>query len=166
MKVYLKNKLISIGGDSVVKNEAGDVIFKVDGKAFSITKKKYIYDAAGNKLYRIRNKYWRWLTHRAFIDDASGDRIATVKSNKYGLRGRVEVEDYPDEIRVDSKPFSLERTIYRNGELMGKSTSRLAQLADNFMIEADEKDIPFLVALYVAIDNILDLKSKEIDRSL
>ena len=44
MKVYIKNKFWSIGGGSSVVNENKEDVFKVKGRAFSITRVKYVCD--------------------------------------------------------------------------------------------------------------------------
>ena len=60
MKVFIKNKFFSIGGDSEVYNEEKKPIYKIDGKFFSWTKKKKMYDMEGNLLYVIRNRFWNF----------------------------------------------------------------------------------------------------------
>lgn len=42
MKVYIKNKLWSVGGGSSVVDENKNPVFQVKGRIFSITKVKYI----------------------------------------------------------------------------------------------------------------------------
>ena len=47
MKVYIKNKFMSLGGSSTVVDENKQPIYKVKGKIISITKKKKIKDMSG-----------------------------------------------------------------------------------------------------------------------
>ena len=44
MKIYVKNKLVSLGGSSTVKDANGNDIIKVKGKFLSLTRKKKILD--------------------------------------------------------------------------------------------------------------------------
>lgn len=67
MKVYIKNKLFSIGNGSKVTDENNQPLFEVKGKVFSITRKKYVCDLEGNKLYTVRNKWINWFVHKAYI---------------------------------------------------------------------------------------------------
>ena len=60
MKFYVKNKFLSWGGSSEVLNENKEPIYKVKGKVFSITHKKYICDMEDNRLFMVRNKYWHF----------------------------------------------------------------------------------------------------------
>lgn len=161
MKIFIRNKLISLGGSSVVTNEDNEEIFKVKGKVFSPTKKKFIYDMSGNLLYIVRNKWWRVFVHKAYIMDANKERVATVKDSWRSLKGTYYVEDYADEISIEGKLFNFQSQIKRNGEVMADVTSQILRLEDNFTVFVDEKDVPFVVALIIALDNISDRKSKE-----
>ena len=161
MKVYIRNKLISLGGSSKVLDENKEPLMNVKGKIFSITKKKFIYDKEGNLLYKVRNKWFKFINHAAFIYDAEGNKIATVKNSYWSLRGKYMVTDYSDEITIEGKFFNLTSTIYKNGEVMGTIRRDLSLANDYFTLEADEQDIPFLVALVIALDNISDRKQKE-----
>ena len=79
MKLYLQNKLISLGDSSYVLDEAGKNFFQVNGKVVSPTRKKFLCDLQGNTLYMIRNKYWHFFTHSAFICDSNGQKIVKIK---------------------------------------------------------------------------------------
>ena len=78
MKLYLKNKIISVGNGSSIKDQHGKDFFRVNGKPFSKRKKKYLCDLSGKTLYRIQNKWFNFLKHTAYIFDASGKKVATI----------------------------------------------------------------------------------------
>ena len=79
MKLYIKNKVFSWGEGSKVLDANQNPVYKVKGKAFSITRKKYIYDMQDNLLFMVRNKWFNWFVHKAYIYDANKNKIATVK---------------------------------------------------------------------------------------
>ena len=83
MKVYIKNKLISLGGSSEVLNENQEPIYQVKGKWISITKKKKMYDMEDKLLYTIRNKYWTFFCDKVMVFDADGERVAIIKKSKW-----------------------------------------------------------------------------------
>lgn len=156
MKVFVKNKLISIGGSSEVLNENQEPIYKIKGKWLSITKKKKMYDMEGNLLYTIRNKYWTWLTNKVMIFDADGIKVATIKKHKYSFNSKYEIEDCVDEMSIEGKFWGLESKIMRNEQPVAIITRQFTIVKDAFTLEADEKDIPFMTALVVGFDNIKD----------
>lgn len=156
MKVYIKNRVFSLGQGSSVVDENKNALFDVKGRAISITRKKYLYDANGQLLYSIRNKWINFFVHKAYIYDASGSKIATVKDKWFNVNQEYFVLGYKDEIKIQGKFFGLTSQILRNGNVIGTVRRQITFIADAFELEADERDIPFLIALVVALDNIHD----------
>ena len=161
MKVYIKNKLISLGGSSEVLNEQNQTIFKVKGKIFSPTKQKKMYDMEGNLLYVIRNKFWKFIANKVFVFDAEKTLVATIKKGKWSYNSDFEIEDTPDEMKIDGKFFSRKSKILKNEETVATINREITFIKDAFCLEADEKDIPFFTALVVAFDNMKDKIEKE-----
>ena len=58
MQLFIKNKIVSVGGSSYVTDENGNRVYNVKGKVFSLTRKKEIKDLEGNTLFKVRNKLW------------------------------------------------------------------------------------------------------------
>lgn len=158
MKVYIKNKLFSIGGASSVINENKEDVYKVKGRAFSITRVKWVCDLNGNKLFKIRNKWFNFFVHKAFIYDNNNEKIATVKDKFFNVKNDYFILGNKDEIKINGKFFSLSANILKNGELFGTIRRQITFIADAFELEAAEKDLPFLIAIVIAIDNITDNK--------
>lgn len=159
MKVYIKNKFVSLGGSSTVKNENGDDVFFVKGKIMSPTHVKHVCDASGKKLYKVRNKWFNYFVYRAYVYDENKTKIARVKHPLFSGKKFV-IEGYKDEILIHGDFFSPHSTITRNGKEIGTITRQFDLLVDSFCLEADESEMPFLIALVIAIDNILDKITK------
>ena len=160
MKVYIKNKIWSVGGGSSVLNENQEMVFQVKGRVFSPTRVKHICDKDGKKLYKVRNKWFNFFVHKAYIYDADKNKIATVKDKMFNVNKEYFVKGYKDEIKIDGNFFSLSCNILKNGEVIGTIRRQINFITDAFELEANEEDIPFLVALVIAIDNIVDKKYK------
>ena len=160
MKVYIKNKIISWGGGSTVLDENKNEIYKVKGKVFSPTRKKRVCDMQGNVLYTVRNKWFNWFVHSAYVYDANKNKIARVKDKFFNIKPEFFVTGYQDEIKVEGSFLSFTSSIIRNGEVIGTIRRQAFTILDSFELEAKEEDIPFLIALVIAIDNIVDKKRK------
>jgi len=160
MKVFIKNKLISIGGGSTVLNENQEPIFNVKGKVFTFTKKKRIYDMQGNLLFTVRNRFWNSFADKVFVYDAEGSRVATIKKNRWSVNCDYEILDTADEMSIDGKFFSLHSSIIKNGQAVATISREFTLVRDAFTLEAEEKDIPFFTALVIALDNMRDKKTK------
>ena len=162
MKVYIKNKIFSIGGGSSVLNENKEPVYKVKGRVFSFTHVKYVCDLEDKRLFKIRNKWFNFFVHKAYIYDANKKKIATVKDKWFNTKGEYFVLGYKDEIKIEGKFFGLTSQILKNGEVVGTIRRQVTIIADGFELEASEEDMPFLIALVIAIDNITDKKYKNI----
>lgn len=163
MKLYIKNKIISLGGGSEVLNENQEPVFKVKGKIFTFTKKKRIYDMEDKLLYTVRNKYWNGFSTKVFVLDANGDRVATIKKGKWSLNLNYEILDTENEMSIEGKFFTGKSQIIRNGQPVATITRDFSLVKDSFILEADEADIPFYTALVIAFDNLQDKKRKDND---
>ncbi len=155
MKVYVKNKLFTLTGSSQVLDENKNPVYFVKGKFLSILHKKKIYDANKNLLYLVRNKFWRFILPSVFVFSADGEKICRVK-RKLNLATNFVIEGHKDEITIDGSFWGLQMTIMRNGQQIGTLRRNITIIADSFELEGDEADIPFLVALVIAIDNLSD----------
>lgn len=154
MKVYVKNKLMSLKGSSSVYDENNQDIYKVKGKFFSITSKKKILDMDNNVLYFVRNKFFHFLTHSSFILDANKHKIAKVKNRLF--KTGFDLIGYEDTISLDGYSISG-YSIIKNGEKVGTVRSPMLTLTDTYEVEVDnQEDVPFMVALIIAIDNVID----------
>ena len=151
---------MSLGDSSTVVDENKNPLFKVKGKIFSITRKKKIKDMSGKTLYTVRNKWLNFFSHKAFIYDENKVKIATVKDKWINVKREYFIEGMGDEIKIEGGFFSLSCQILKNGEVIGTIRRKIDMWVDSFELEADEKDIPFLIALVIAIDNIVDKKTQ------
>ena len=160
MKVVIKNKIFSFTGSSFVLDENGKKAFRVKGRFLSPTRVKWICDPQGHKLYKVRNKFWNWFKHSAYVYDADGNKLAKIVHPFFGIKKFI-VQGYQNEILIDGKFFSLESTIMKDGQPVGKITRNLELFRDAFTLEADAAEMPFMIALVIAIDNITDQKMSE-----
>lgn len=154
MKFCVKNKLLSLGGSSTVKDENGNDIFKVKGKIFSLTKKKKFYNMEGKLLYVVKNKLINWWTHSSFIKDPEGQIVGKVKNR--GLKFGYDVVGCSDEISING--WSLTGCqIMKNGEKIGSVTTQFFAMSDTFNVELNDNEDPaFITALIIAMDNVRD----------
>ena len=113
-------------------------------------------------LFTIRNKFWHWLTRKAFIYNAEGEKIATLSNNTYSRK--YVVEDYIDEIEIIGHAFRLGLSVKKGEEEIGKITRQLTFIGDAFVLETENQQLmPFLVALTIALDNIMDDKIRDLN---
>lgn len=158
MKVVIKNKFFSLGGSSSVKNEKGEDVFFVKGRFLSPTRVKWVCDKEKNKLYKVRNKWFNFFVYKAYVYEGK-TKIARVRHPIFS-GSKFVVEGYKDEILIDGDFFGFKCSIIRNGKAVGTISRELSVVNDTFTLEADEADMPFMIALVIAIDNIVDKITK------
>ena len=164
MKLYVKNKVVSINGASEVFDEQGNVVLKVKGKFFTATNKKFVCDLEGNKLYTVRNKFWKFLLHSCYIiDSKSKTKLLRIKqkffSRSYNLpinHFGLEMEGVWGEgihIRKDGKDIGLFHTKFDFLSVFIRDAYELEVYDDNYA--------SLLVAIVIAFDNIRDAWKNE-----
>ena len=164
MKLVLTNKMFSIGGASKVTAENGDEVYKVKGKMFSPTHKKKIYDMQGNLLYVVRNKWFNWLNHTAFIYNADGERVGKMRKHKLSIDNSFVLEDFEDEYKILGKIISWTFRVHKNNNEVATIRRNLTFCTDKFTLETEDVEKAQLyVAMIVGIDNITDKRQKDKD---
>lgn len=76
------------------------------------------------------------------------------------MKGNFEIEGLDSDMMIEGNFFGLTSKILKNGEALGTITRDLNMLEDHYTLEANEQDIPFLIALVIAVDNITDAKKR------
>ena len=156
MELIIRNKWISLGGSSEVKDVNGNDVFKVKGKVFSFTQKKFLTDLEGNTKYIIRNKFWHLFVYRAFILDPEENIKATIRRKFFSLKDRYFVESELGNFEIVGNIFQFNYQILLNGAEVGH-VARKVSLRDSFVLTTNDGfDPAFMVALVIAIDNITD----------
>ena len=56
MRYIIQEKLLAFGDDSIIRNEKGQPVFDVDGKALSLFNTLIVRDMEGNKVVTIKQK--------------------------------------------------------------------------------------------------------------
>jgi len=161
MRVYVRNRFFSLRQGSDVVNDENNPVFKVKGKWPSIRKTKFVQDLDGNLLYKVRNKFWHFLYPSSYIFNSEGERICKVKRQLFKIKTNWIVEGLEDEISVQGNWVGWNLSVIKNGQEIGKISREFNLFKDAFKVDAEEKDIPFLVALVIAIDNIQDNASRD-----
>ena len=167
MKLLVKNRLGSFTGASFVLNEQGEKEFIVKGKLpiFSPTHKKKVCDMEGNKLYVVRNKFFKFFKHTCFVYDEDGEKVLQISEKIFDFKNDFVVQGYKDEISFEGKFIqfpNLKMDIIKNGKKIGYVSKDWNFVRDQYTLEVESvEDKALLVALVIAIDNVFDRRRKE-----
>ena len=149
VRYQMREKMVSIGDDFWIKNDQGDKVYKVDGKALRVRNTLIIEDANGNKLVQIQERKLR-VKDSMEIDDANGNRVAMVqKAVITPVRNRfsIQIEDGPD-LDIKGNIVDHEYSIEDNGHMVAQVSKKWFRVRDTYGVEIEpgQNDVVILAA--------------------
>lgn len=162
MIYVIKNKIVSLGASSTVKDEAGNAKFFVKGKIFTFTKKKYVMDVSkSTTYYTVRNKFFHIFLPKVFIVDAEGKKIMMLKKkNLFSFKQSfacIPMNDSKLDISIDGDYISRNCTIIENGTPIARIRRNFNLVKDSFLLDVfDDANAPLAIAILIAFDNYYD----------
>ena len=158
MQVSIRNKWISLRGGSTVKDMNEKDVLYVKGKFFTFTRKKFVQDMSGNLLYTVRNKFWTFFVRKALVYDKDGNQVAFMKKKFWSFHDHYFIETKLGQMEIRGNILCFDYHISLKGKEIGH-VSRKISLRDSFVLDLNDEykeELPFFVALVIAIDNITD----------
>ena len=161
MRYVMKQKLFCWGDDFRIKNEAGEDVFFVDGRAFSIGSKLSFQDMSGKELAFIRQKLLSWGPTYEISRD--GELLAVVKKQLFTLfrcKFTVDVPG-PDDLEAQGSFLDMEYAFERGGRRVAEVSKRWFSWSDTYGVEiADGEDEVLILASSVVIDMVCHADNK------
>lgn len=161
MVLVIKNRLFTLKGGSRVKDELGNDAYKVDGKFFTITRKKYVRTLDDKTLYTVRNKFWHILFRSAYLIDSNGKKVMKIK-RKFAIKSKFNIFTKDgNTYSIDGNFIGWNWQIKRNDEIIA-SIYRKIDWNDSFVLDVvKEEDKELCLAMVIGIDNIIDAERNE-----
>jgi len=155
MRYVMKQKLFSWGNDFHIKNEAGENVFFVDGKVFSIRNQLSFQDLQGNELAFIRQKLLAW--GPTYEIHRNGQLFATVKKELFTFfkcRFAVDVPG-PDDLEATGSFLDREYVFRAGGRQVAQVSKKWFTWTDTYGVDiAENEDDVLLLASTVVIDMV------------
>lgn len=166
MRYAMKQKLFALGSDFVIKDEAGNDRFLVDGKAMSLGDKLSFQDMQGNELALIRQKL---LSFSNTYEIYHGSKLFAVVTEGWltilSYRFTVNVSDdgpppYDLDIRGDFS--SHEYTFFRDEKPVASVSRAWFAMTDTYGVDiAQGQDDALILACTVVVDMVTMKHKKE-----
>jgi uncharacterized protein YxjI len=155
MRYVMKQKLFSWGDDFAIKDDQGQDVFFVDGRAFSIGDKLSFQDMAGNELAFISQKLLAWgPTYEIY---RGSELVAVVKKHLFTLfRCKFTVDGPgPDDLEAEGNFLDHEYSFSRAGRPVAAVSKQWFSWTDTYGVEvADGEDDVLILASSVVIDMV------------
>ena len=149
----LTQRLLSIGDDYYVENEAGERVFAVDGKALRVRNTLKMTDLATGDEYKLQEKIAR--VRDTMTIQKNGQKAATVKKAVVSpIRDRftIAVSGMPD-LKVTGNVLDHEYRVTQGGDRVAEVSKKWFRARDTYGVEvAPEMDAGLVVACTVALD--------------
>ncbi len=155
-RFQMRQKLISFGDDFWIQNEAGERVFRIDGKALRMRDTLDMEDAHGTQLCRIQTRVLHIRDSMA-VESPDGDRLALVhKALISPLRERWKV-DLPDgsEWKVQGSIADHEYEIEVDDRKIAEVSKKWFRARDTYGVQiAPGENQALLLAVTVAVDTM------------
>jgi uncharacterized protein YxjI len=153
-RYQLRQKLVSVGGDSWIEDGDGERAFRVNGKALRVRRTLDLEDLNGNVLCRIQTRVLH-LRDTMVIERPDGEQMAKVhKALITPLRERwkVDVED-GDDIEVQGNIVDHEYEFEIDGKKVAEVSKKWFRIRDTYGVQVGPDISPVLaLAIAVALD--------------
>jgi uncharacterized protein YxjI len=153
MRYVLQQKLLSWGDDYYIRDDAGNDVYFVDGKAFTIGDQLSCQDLSGHELAFIRQKVLSW--GKTYEISRDGLVVAVVKKELFAFvhhRFTVDVPG-PNDLEAEGSFTDHEYELRRGDRVVATVSKLWFSLRDTYGIEIDDgEDQVLLLACAVVID--------------
>ncbi|WP_112181090.1 MULTISPECIES: LURP-one-related/scramblase family protein [Paraliobacillus] len=148
-KLYIKQKVFSLGGNFTVKDEFEQDKYVIKGSFLSIPKTFTIKDTSENEIGTITKKVFSLMPK--FFVQVDGKDVVTIKKEFSFLKSRYQIEGQDISVRGDwwDKKFD----IVSNGEIVGQVTEKWLSWGDTYEVNVNDESLEhIIISLVIAID--------------
>ena len=153
-RYQMRQKLVTFGDDFYIKNEAGQNVFKVDGKVLRVRDKLIFKDMQGNKVCQLQERMVTVKDTMA-IEDGQGNEVARVKKaliTPLHDRWAVKIGDGPD-LDVQGNILDHEYHIGEGRDKVAEVSKKWFRVRDTYGVAIDPgQNDALILAITVAID--------------
>jgi uncharacterized protein YxjI len=154
-RYQMREKLFAIGDDYWIETEAGNKVFKVNGKAMRLRETFILEAPSGEEIFKIQEK--KLSIRDKMKIERDGDTVATVhKALITPLRDRFDIElEDGGELSAKGNIVDHEYEIERDGHKVAEISKRWFRVRDTSGIEiAPGENDALILAATVCIDEM------------
>lgn len=160
--LYIKQRIFKITDNYPIKDDQGKVRYQVDQDFKLIGDKIHVTDPNGEEVFTVKRKLIR-LFPTYSVAFADGQSLK-VRSQLSLMRRKVKVSSDDFELKVRGNLIDHKFTVSESGEEIGTIRKKLLSIGDSFEIQVKDRNYEqVLVAITIAIDNLMDREDDEED---
>ncbi|QTD43223.1 LURP-one-related/scramblase family protein [Sporosarcina sp. Te-1] len=150
-ELYIKQKMLNIGGKFTVRDAAEQDIYYVEGSFLQVPKTFTIWDTTQDEVALITKKPFSFLP--TFFVDVKGRETVTIKKQFTFLKSNYTID--AAEIEVQGNMWDMTFDVLQHGTVVGTVDKKWFSWGDSYRLQImNEEAEALLVALVVAIDYV------------
>jgi uncharacterized protein YxjI len=153
MRYLIRERLLRLGDDATILNEAGEPIFEVDGKILSLHNRLIVRDRNGNEVASVHRRLLAFRPTYEITRD--GQELAEVRKHlisPFVDRFTVDIPG-PDDFHITGSIFEHEFSIEQAGQIIATVSKRWFALSDTYGVDiAPNQDHVLVLACVLALD--------------
>lgn len=154
-KLYMKQKVFSLKEKFFIKNEAGEDVYRIEGKFLSIGKQLTIYDKSEKEVAFIKQKLFQWLPKFTVMID--GVEVAEVAQQFSFFKPKYTINGIGWD--VTGNFWGHDYQVMDKGNCIAHIHKVFMAFGDSFEIDiTDTVDERTILAIVIAIDFAMDAK--------
>jgi uncharacterized protein YxjI len=153
MRYQMRQKLLCLGDDYVIRDGEGNEAYYVDGRVFSIGDKLAVRDREGREVAEIRQKLLAWgPTYEVWREGNLAGVVRKELFTFFKCRFEVDVPG-PADLEAVGDFMDMEYSFRRGGEEVARVSKRFFSIGDTYGVDvADGEDEVLVLAAAVVID--------------
>ncbi len=154
VRLYIKQKVFSIGDKYSIMNEAGQPVFSVGSEIFTFGAKIHLYDVTGTELFFIQQKLFKFLPEYHIYN---ADTLAAIIKKEFAFfRPKLNITSQYGDYTFEGELFAMDFAIYSEGQMVGELHKKWLSFGDSYELTIyDENQAAFFCAIAIAIDHCL-----------
>jgi uncharacterized protein YxjI len=152
----MRERMFSIGEDFWIEDESGQRAFLVDGKALRLRQTFELKDPEGEVLTVIKKKIVS--VRDTMVVERDGETVAKVHKKLFSpLRHKMSIE-LADGQEWTATGDIIEKNYLIEGEqgTVAQTSRKWFRIRDTYGIEIDHPDVPLVISVAVAVDELAE----------
>lgn len=153
MKLYIRQKVFSIGARFNITDENGEEKYRVEGEVFTLGKKLHIYDVTGEEIAFVQQKLLSLMPR--FYVYVNGEKIAEVLKEITFLKPKYDI--FGKGWTVEGDFLAHDYAITEAGREIARVHKVWMSWGDSYELDIlDTDDEASLIAVILIIDAVMD----------
>ena len=154
MKLYIKQKVFSIGDKYMIYDASENPIFTVESELFTMTPQIHLYNMKQEELFYIKRKLSLALARYEIYQQ--GTLVAEVVQKFTLFRNQLNIHSAFGEFTLNGDAFAHNFDILLDGKPYGSVRKQWLSWGDSYELEVNNLEfVPYFCSLVIAIDNCL-----------